>query len=99
MSISFEKLELLSSGQTTLRGASFLILSGFPPFLLFWIKASVFVVLTRRRVYLAFVIIFSSVVRLFIYFRILCLSLELREKGNRKLIPVLVISLLVGFFY
>jgi len=99
MSIAFSKLRLFSNGQTTLRGISFLVLSGFPPFLLFWIKASLFIILIKRRVYLALILIFSSVVRLFVYFRVFCLRLRLRDKNNRKFIPVLIISLLVGFFY
>ncbi len=99
ISIAFSKLGLLRSGQTTLRGISFLILRGFPPFLLFWIKASVFLILVERRTYLALVLIFSSVIRLFVYFRILCIRLKLRDKNYGKFIPTLIISLLIGFFY
>lgn len=98
MSITFSKLRLLRSGQTTLRRISFLVLSGFPPFLLFWVKASVFLILVVNRIYLALVLIFSSVIRLFVYFRILCMGLELRYKNSGKFIPVLVTLLLMGFF-
>nr|YP_025913.1 NADH dehydrogenase subunit 2 [Xiphinema americanum]AAQ75777.1 NADH dehydrogenase subunit 2 [Xiphinema americanum] len=98
MSIAFSSLSLFSNGQTTLSGISFLVLSGFPPFLLFWMKVSVFIILMKSSVYLAFMLIFSSVVSLFVYFRVLCLSLSLSDKNNMKFIPVLTISLLVGFF-
>lgn len=98
ISIIFSKSRLLSGGQTAFRGISFLILSGFPPFLLFWVKVSVFIVLVVSRIYLALILIFSSVIRLFVYFRILCLRLGLRHKNNARLIPVLAVSLLVGFF-
>lgn len=98
ISIAFSKLKLLRSGQTTLRGISFLVLSGFPPFLLFWVKASVFLVLVASRIYLALLLIFSSVTRLFVYFRISCIRLGLRYTNNGRFIPVLATLLLMGFF-
>nr|YP_009346451.1 NADH dehydrogenase subunit 2 [Xiphinema rivesi]AOT84260.1 NADH dehydrogenase subunit 2 [Xiphinema rivesi] len=98
-SITFSKLELFGYGQTTLSGISFLVLSGFPPFLLFWMKASVFMILVMGSAFLAMMLIFSSVISLIVYFRVLCMSLELSEKNSGKFIPMLTISLLISFFY
>jgi len=66
---------ILTLSQRSLTMVSWLIISGIPPFSLFWLKASLFISFIRIRLCWRILVIFSSVMALSVYFWAFHLSL------------------------
>lgn len=64
----FLKTVMLNFSQGVLTMLTWLVISGIPPFTMFWLKTILFFILIKVRVYFRVLIVFSSVLALRIYF-------------------------------
>jgi len=80
-----------SSRGTRLTRASWLVLRGFPPLVIFWLKANIFIVLLSISLLVSLVLAIPSVLALRVYFRAYHLRLRTAEVAFWWAFPIVLI--------
>jgi len=97
-SFNFSSLKYLNSRQTTFTRIVWLILSGLPPFSIFWLKINILMVLLSIRKILRLFIILASVLRISSYYRAYHLSLSLMKRLSQKNVLFLGGLVFIGLY-
>ncbi len=91
-------LTRLINEQPRLLGVIWLVVAGVPPFVIFWLKACIFIQVLKVSLSLRLLLIITRVLAMVAYFRAFHLSLSLPTRQKQVLFPfVLSISLLLSF--